>query len=420
MKLRLAALSAALLGATFCAPAFADTTDVKTQSWVYVKKKGARCNDDPNCMNRYHPAIKPVASAKPGQLILFETRDALDSEFTATSEPKDIGAVDLNLVHPITGPVYIEGAKRGDVLAVTLVDVDPDEYGYTTVVPGFGFLRDIFTKPFIANWRLNRLEAVAPEIPGVAIPFNGFMGTVGVLPGAPEVKDILKREKDLGAAGGIALPPQPTGAMPKDVCGPGGSHKDECLRTIPPRENGGNMDVKQMVVGTTLLLPCFVDGCGLFVGDVHYAQGDGEVAGTAIEMGAKVTVRTEIRKGMASLMKHGPHFEGGSQLKKLEPDAFYATVGYPLKKAGEIPPYSSYIDGKIMGPLTNLSEDLSLAARSALMSMIDWLVQTKGYTPEQAYVITSVACDLRIGNVVDVPNYAVSTICPLEIFKGKK
>ncbi|MBI1395171.1 MAG: formamidase [Betaproteobacteria bacterium] len=401
-------------------PAAADTTDVKTQSWVRVQKMGAHCNDDPNCMNRYHPAIRPVARAKPGQLVVFETRDALDSDLDVNSEPKDVGSIDLNLVHPLTGPVYIEGAKRGDVLAVTLVDIEPDEYGYTTVVPGFGFLRDIYTKPFVANWQLNRLEAVSNEIPGVAIPMNGFMGTVGVLPGWPEVKEILKREKELGTVGGIALPPQPVGAMPRDVCGPTGSHKDECVRTIPPRENGGNMDIKQMVVGTTLLLPCFVDGCGLFVGDVHYAQGDGEVAGTAIEMGARVTVRTEVRRGMASLMKNGPHFEGGSQIKQLEPDAFYATVGYPLKKSGEIPPYASYIDGKVLGPLSNLSEDLTLAARSSLISMIDWLVKTKGYTPVQAYVITSVACDLRIGNVVDVPNYAVSTICPLEIFKGRR
>lgn len=420
VKLRLATIAAAFAAASIAPPAIADTTDVKTQSIVRITKKGTHCNDDPNCMNRYHPAIPPVGTAKPGQLIIYETRDALDSDLTVNSEPKDIGGIDLNLVHPITGPVYIEGAKRGDVLAVTLVDIEPDEYGYTTVVPGFGFLRDIFNKPFVANWRLNRLEAVATEIPGVAIPFNGFMGTVGVLPGYPEIETILAREGALNTAGGIALPPQPTSAMPRAICGPSGSYKDKCVRTIPPRENGGNMDIKQMQVGTTLLLPCFIDGCGLFIGDVHYAQGDGEVAGTAIEMGAKVTVRTEIRKGMASMIKSGPHFEGGSQLKKLEPDAFYATVGYPLKPAGLIPPYSSYIDGKIMGPLTNLSEDLSLAARASLIEMIDWLVKSKGYTPEQAYVITSVACDLRIGNVVDVPNYAVSTICPLEIFKGKK
>ena len=396
--------------------ALADTSDVKTQSKVLVPKKGDHCVDDPNCFNRYHPAIKPVVRAKPGDLITFETRDALDSDLTVRSLPKDVLAIDLNLVHPMTGPVYVEGAKRGDILAVTLIDIEPDEYGYTTIVPGFGFLRDMFTEPFIANWQLNRLEAISAEVPGVKIPFRGFMGSVGVLPGAPEVAKWLKRETALGEAGGIALPPEPTGALPSSVCGPEGSNKAECLRTIPPRENGGNMDVKQMVVGTTLLLPCFIDGCGLFVGDVHYAQGDGEVAGTAIETGAKVTVRTEVRKGMASIIKRGPHFEGGSQLKSLEPDKFYATVGYPTKEAGEIPPYSTYLDSKKIAPLENLSEDLTVAARASLVEMIEWLVKTKGYTKQQAYVITSVACDLRIGNLVDLPNYAVSTICPLEIF----
>jgi formamidase len=396
--------------------ALADTSDVKTQSKVLVPKKGDHCVDDPNCFNRYHPAIKPVVRAKPGDLITFETRDALDSDLTVRSLPKDVLAIDLNLVHPMTGPVYVEGAKRGDILAITLIDIEPDEYGYTTIVPGFGFLRDMFTEPFIANWQLNRLEAISAEVPGVKIPFRGFMGSVGVLPGAPEVAKWLKRETALGEAGGIALPPEPTGALPSSVCGPEGSNKAECLRTIPPRENGGNMDVKQMVVGTTLLLPCFIDGCGLFVGDVHYAQGDGEVAGTAIETGAKVTVRTEVRKGMASIIKRGPHFEGGSQLKSLEPDKFYATVGYPTKEAGEIPPYSTYLDSQKIAPLENLSEDLTVAARASLVEMIEWLVKTKGYTKQQAYVITSVACDLRIGNLVDLPNYAVSTICPLEIF----
>ena len=388
--------------------ALADTSDVKTQSKVLVPKKGDHCVDDPNCFNRYHPAIKPVVRAKPGDLITFETRDALDSDLTVRSLPKDVLAIDLNLVHPMTGPVYVEGAKRGDILAVTLIDIEPDEYGYTTIVPGFGFLRDMFTEPFIANWQLNRLEAISAEVPGVKIPFRGFMGSVGVLPGAPEVAKWLKRETALGEAGGIALPPEPTGALPSSVCGPEGSNKAECLRTIPPRENGGNMDVKQMVVGTTLLLPCFIDGCGLFVGDVHYAQGDGEVAGTAIETGAKVTVRTEVRKGMASIIKRGPHFEGGSQLKSLEPDKFYATVGYPTKEAGEIPPYSTYLDSEKIAPLENLSEDLTVAARASLVEMIEWLVKTKGYTKQQAYVITSVACDLRIGNLVDLPNYAVS------------
>lgn len=396
--------------------AYADTTDVKGPAKVVVSKSGAHCKDDPNCFNRYHPAIKPAARAKPGQLIVLETRDALDSDLTFDSTADNLAALDLTLVHPMTGPVFIEGAVRGDVLAVTLVDVEPDEYGYTLIVPGFGFLRDKFTEPFIASWHQTRLEATSKQIPGVAIPFNGFMGSVGVLPGDPEIDTILAREGALAKAGGIALAPEPKGALPADLCGPQGTAKDRCIRTIPPRENGGNMDVKQMQVGTTLLLPCFVDGCGLFAGDVHYAQGDGEVSGTAIETGARVTVVTEIRKGLGASVKV-PHFEGGAQLKKLAPSSFYATTGLPLKQAGEVPVYATYLESKKIESLTNLSEDLALSARNALLEMIDYMVRTKGLTPEQAYVVASVAVDLRIGQVVDVPNYIVSAILPLDIFK---
>ena len=113
----LAALAAgALLGAT---AASADTSDTKWQTRVVVAKAGGRCADDPHCFNRYHPAIKPVARAKPGDFVTFETRDALDSDLRLDSTADDVTAVDLNLVHPMTGPVSIAGAKRGDVLAVT-------------------------------------------------------------------------------------------------------------------------------------------------------------------------------------------------------------------------------------------------------------------------------------------------------------
>jgi formamidase len=409
---------ALMLSAIVGSAAFADTTDVKIRNIVEVKKQGVHCEQDPNCFNRYHPAIKPVARAKPGDYIVVHTRDALDSNLNINSQPKDVTAIDTNLIHPMTGPVYIEGAKRGDVLAIKLIEIIPDDYGYTTLIPGFGFLPDLFPEPYIANWKLNSFEAVSDQLPGVRIPMNSFMGSVGVLPGKAEVAKWLARESQLGAAGGVALPPEPTGASPASVCGPNGSHKSECLRTVPPRENGGNMDVKQMVKGTTLLLPCFIDGCGFFIGDVHYAQGDGEVAGTAIETGAVVTVTTEIRKGMASLIKQ-PMFEGGSQIKSLQPDRFHAVVGYPLKNAGEIPPQWAYLDSEKIKPLTNLSNDLTLAARNSLIAMIDWLVATKGLTRPQALVVASVACDLHISNVVDVPNYTVTTICPMEIFDNK-
>ncbi|MDA0831532.1 MAG: acetamidase/formamidase family protein [Burkholderiales bacterium] len=409
---------ALMLSAIVGSAAFADTTDVKIRNIVEVKKQGVHCEQDPNCFNRYHPAIKPVARAKPGDYIVVHTRDALDSNLNINSQPKDVTAIDTNLIHPMTGPVYIEGAKRGDVLAIKLIEIIPDDYGYTTLIPGFGFLPDLFPEPYIANWKLNSFEAVSDQLPGVRIPMNSFMGSVGVLPGKAEVAKWLARESQLGAAGGVALPPEPTGASPASVCGPNGSHKSECLRTVPPRENGGNMDVKQMVKGTTLLLPCFIDGCGFFIGDVHFAQGDGEVAGTAIETGAVVTVTTEIRKGMASLIKQ-PMFEGGSQIKSLQPDRFHAVVGYPLKNAGEIPPQWAYLDSEKIKPLTNLSNDLTLAARNSLIAMIDWLVATKGLTRPQALVVASVACDLHISNVVDVPNYTVTTICPMEIFDNK-
>ena len=326
----------ALTSASFAGAALADTSDVTWQNRVAVEKGGTHCADDPHCFNRYHPAIPPVARAKPGDHIVFQTRDALDSDLTVGSTADDVTALDLNLVHPLTGPVFIEGAEQGDVLAITLVDIEPDQYGYTVIVPGFGFLRDLFPEPYIVNWKLDREVATSDEMPGVRVPMAAFMGTVGVLPGDTEVKTWLDREAALGEVGGVVLPPQPIGALPPDVCGPNGSHKDQCLRTIPPRENGGNMDVQQMQIGTTLLLPCFVDGCGLFVGDVHYAQGDGEVSGTAIEMGATVTVRTEVLKGRGKEIT-SPHFEGGEQLKAIAPANFYATVGFPLKAKGEVP-----------------------------------------------------------------------------------
>jgi formamidase len=179
-------------------------------------------------------------------------------------------------------------------------------------------LRDRFPNPYIVNWKLDRLAATSEQIPNVRIPIAAFMGSVGVLPGDLETDTYLKRETELATAGGVALPPQPIGALPADICGPEGSDKGRCLRTIPPRENGGNMDVKQMQIGTTLLLPCFVDGCGLFAGDVHFAQGDGEVSGTAIEMGATVTVRVDIRKGQGAQIKV-PQFEGGFAAKDDRP-----------------------------------------------------------------------------------------------------
>jgi formamidase len=396
---------------------WADTSEVKGPAPVVVGKSGKHCKDDPHCFNRYHPNIKPAVTVKQDELFVLETRDALDSDLTFTSTAQDVAAVNLNLVHPLTGPVYFEGAKRGDALAVTIIDIVPDDFGYTTIVPGFGFLRDVFRDPYIVHWSLNRFEAVSKDLPGISVPMNAFMGTVGVLPGKPELDKWIKREKALADAGGVALGPQPVDALPADLCGVNGTAKDECVRTIPPRENGGNLDTKETVVGTTLHFPCFIDGCGLFAGDVHYAQGGGEVCGTAIEMGAKVTMRAKILPGMASLLST-MHFEGnGAQLKKLAPSSFYAVSGLPLKPEGELPAFSTYLGGQKIAPLANLSEDVSLAARNATLNMIDFLVKSKGLSREQAYILTSVAVDLNIAQLVDVPNLGVTAILNRDVFQ---
>jgi formamidase len=410
----LKALAAAVVFAGVAATGHASDRHGKR---IVIPKNGERCINDPKCHNRWHYAIPPVAKADPGDVVVFGTRDAFDHSLDRNSTAADVVALNLNLVHPLTGPLYVRGAKAGDVLAVTLLDIEPDDFGYTIVVPGFGFLRDVFTEPFIVRWDLSRRGATSRDMRGVNIRFDGFMGTIGVAPGPAETERFFQREAELAAAGGVVLQPQPLDALPTPVCGVAGSHRDRCLRTIPPRENGGTMDVKQMQVGTTLLLPCFIEGCGLFAGDVHFAQGDGEVSGTAIEMGARVTVRVDVREGAGAAIK-SPEFEGDAQLKTIAPSQFYATVGLPLKSAGEVPIYVTYIDGEKIGPLTNLSEDLTLAARNALIGMIDYMVREHGLEPKQAYVVASVAADLRVSQVVDVPNFIVSAFLPLEIFSG--
>ncbi|MFP6717732.1 MAG: acetamidase/formamidase family protein [Alphaproteobacteria bacterium] len=396
--------------------AVADTTDQNWMNKVELQKTGKHCVDDKNCFNRYHPAIPAAAKADLGDMIILHTRDALDSEFTLGSIPDDLAAVNLGLVHPMTGPVHINGAMRGDVIEVEIVDIVPDEYGYTVIIPGFGFLRDLYTEPFIVNWRLTRIGATSPQMPGITVPYEAFPGSIGVMPGQPEIESIKQREADLAGAGGVVLTPSPGGALPANICGENGSHADDCLRTIPPRENGGNMDVQQMQLGTRILFPCFIDGCGLFAGDIHYAQGDGEVSGTAIEMGTITTLRvTKIHKGKAASMDM-PATIGNDQIIDMEPTRYYQTLGIPLKGKSEVPPSHQYLSGEPIANLENLNEDLTVAARHALIQMIDYLVSEHGLTREQAYILCSVAVDLRVGQVVDVPNYIVTAVLNMDVF----
>ncbi len=384
---------------------------------LIIGREGNRCAEDAACFNRIHPDIPMAARAESGQTIIFRTRNAGDYDADPGSSYEDPrGALPYTTaVHPLTGPVYIDGADPGDVLAVTIHDIDPGEFGYTIIL-GIGFVTDLIEGPASALWRLNRQEAVSDDIPGVRIPNASFPGIVTVLPGPEQHRAMLSREAELAAEGGAVNLPNSRFAVPTSLCGPEGSKRDECMRTGPPREHGGNMDIRYLGVGVTIYLPCYVDGCGLALGDLHFAQGDGEVSGTAIEMNADVTLTTQVIKGGPDLDR-GPHFEGPARLLDIPSRRFYATTGFPLKREGEVPPDMAYLDSAKVAGLENLSKDISLAARNALLEMIDYMVANYELTREQAYLVASVAVDLRIGQLVDAPNVGVTAILPLDIFE---
>src|ERR1700722_3893553 len=90
--------------------------------------------------NRWHPDIAPVLQCRPGARVVLQMRDALDGQFGPSADLDAVGAVDLNLVHPLTGPLYVEGADPGDLLGVRILELEADRYGFSAQIPGFGFL----------------------------------------------------------------------------------------------------------------------------------------------------------------------------------------------------------------------------------------------------------------------------------------
>ena len=348
--------------------------------------------------NRWHEEIPPILRVAPGDRVILETRDALDGQITPASTTADVTRVDLMPVHPLTGPVAVEGAEAGDLLEVRIEEVRPEPFGFTTQIPGFGFLRDVFTEPHIVRWRLADGWATSQDLPGVRVPGAPFMGVIGVAPSAELRETIRAREAEVAARGGAALPPDPAGAVPTDP-----AIARTALRTIPPREVGGNLDVKQLTAGTTLLIPIYAPGALFSVGDAHFAQGDGEACGTAIEMAGTFVAELHLRKGEAT-RRNVRSIQFSREEYVLDPSfqaprRFYATTGLSVRADGR-----------------QESEDATLAARNALLAMIDYLVDERKFSAQQAYAICSVAVDLKISELVDVPNIVVTAVLPLDVF----
>jgi acetamidase/formamidase len=181
----------------------------------------------------------------------------------------------------------------------------------------------------------------------------------------------------------VAVPIAPfPGVMGVALDEPGGHN------TAPPRKNGGNMDIKQLTRGTTLYLPVWVEGALFSIGDGHAAQGDGEVCITAVEMNAQVTLRFGLQSG-----------------RRL-PEPRFRTAG-PIGMATNQGPHFA---------TTAHGPDLFASSQQAIRYMIDHLVEERGLSREEAYIVASVAVDLKISEIVDAPNWIVSAFLPESIF----
>ena len=304
--------------------------------------------DDSTVHYAWNNALAPRLEVDPGDTVVFRTRDAADFFYKKSSTHADVMARGPFRGHPLTGPVRVRGAEPGDVLAIEVLAMRPAlDFGFTNVRPGRGLLPESdFPKPFLQIWDVSDGKFARMDR-RVAVPLEPFPGVAGTALDEP------------------------------------GEHS-----TMPPRKNGGNMDIKQLTIGTTLYLPVWVPGALFSVGDGHGAQGDGEVCITAVEMAAEVTLKFGLEKARGY---EEPQFRTrGAIGVGTNTGGWYATTAN--------------------GP------DLFASSQQAVRYMIDHLVRERGFSREEAYVICSVAVDLKISEIVDAPNWIVSAFLPDSIF----
>jgi acetamidase/formamidase len=293
-------------------------------------------------------SLRAVVRIAPGETLEFEVSDSSANQISPASSVADVGRLDFSRINPVSGPVFIEGARPGDILKVTLLSFEPSGWGWTANIPGFGLLADEFKEPALHLWKYDA-KTLAPAMFGRwgQVPLKPFTGTIGLAPAEP------------------------------------GKHS-----IVPPRRVGGNMDVRDIAQGTELFLPIEVAGALFSVGDTHAAQGDGEVCGTAIESPMRVALKFD--------------------LIEQTPLAFprFRTPG----------PVSRHLDEKGYDTTTGIGPDLMQAARAAVRGMVDLLTFRHGMPAVEAYMLCSVCGDLRISEIVDLPNWTVSFYFPRAIF----
>jgi acetamidase/formamidase len=190
---------------------------------------------------------------QPGDTVVFETLEASAGQVGPDSASVVVGNLNFDVIHPLTGPVYVEGAEPGDALVVDIVSIKHKGWGWNAVIPGFGLLAEDFTEPYLQIYKLG--ETTCEFRPDIQIPYEPFCGVMGVGP------------REAGR-----------------------------FNTIPPRENAGNIDIRHLTPGSRAFFPVLVPGALFSCGDCHSAQGDGEVNGTGIETKMSVTLTFNLQK----------------------------------------------------------------------------------------------------------------------------
>lgn len=238
-------------------------------------------------------AHEPVLTIDSGDTVVVHTRDVSDNQITPASASSAISTLNWERVYPLAGPIALRGARPGDTLAVEILDIHTQGWGWTAIIPGFGLLPEDFGEPYLKIFDLTRGDVTYLR-DDIAIPIEPFFGTMGVCP---------------------------AGASNQAV--------------MPPGVFGGNLDTRQLTRGTTLFLPVQVDGALFSCGDAHAAQGDGEVCVTGIEAPMYAALRFTLQKGRRI---PAPQFvTAGGLLPKVNHAGFYATtgVGPDLMKAAQ-------------------------------------------------------------------------------------
>ncbi len=361
--------------------------------------------------NRWHPDIPMVAYVKPGDEFRVECVDWTGGQISNYDSANDVRDVDLTKVHYLSGPIGVEGAEPGDLLVVDILDIGSlptSEWGFTGIFDrnnGGGFLTEHYPHARKACWDFHGIYTSSRHIPGVE--FAGIMhpGLIGCLPSRELLNTWNTREYELFNTDPTRVPPlaampyAPTAHMGRMTGSAAEEAAKEAARTVPPREHGGNCDIKNLTRGSKVYFPVYVKGGGLSMGDIHFSQGDGEITFCgAIEMAGFLDLRVSIIKdGMAKYGIVNPIFEPSP----LQPNYTKHLIfeGISVDEKGK----QYYLDPHV-------------AYRRACLNAIEYMKKF-GFTGEQAYAILGTApVEGRISGIVDIPNACATLYLPTEIF----